>query len=141
MKRTLIYLCLLTLVFALSASCAQKRVSVTVNEGESAAVRPIMIHIVNNRIMVDPRAVVLRCPGDQVIWGTTPPNLAFKVKFDKGQGSPFAKDTFDENNYLSGPPTAEVCAKAKQMDQWHPYSVEVEGYPRIDPGIIVWGRE
>ena len=138
MKRTFIYLCLLTVAFVLSASCAQPPQSVSVNEQESTAVRPIMIHIVNNRIMVDARAVPLRCPGEQVAWGITPSGSQFRVIFDKQQGSPFATNTFDEKNYLSGPPKAEVCAEAEKLDQWYPYSVEVEGYPRIDPGIIIW---
>ena len=98
------------------------------------ATKPILIHIVQNQIEVEPRCQCLRrLTEDGVIFVAAPPSLQFKVIFSN---SPFTLSQFDNSTLESGP--AIVAESGDGKDQYFPYRVEVKGYESLDPGIIVW---
>lgn len=137
MKRTSLYLCvILSAALMLLASCGPAEPpGVSPPEG-ARKMHAIKIHIAADQIKVTPNAPVLRrSAGDQAQWEITPPKLSFKVKFNKPGGSPFDSVEFDNTNNSSGDITA--TPEPDGSGQCFGYSVEVEGYETLDPGIII----
>jgi len=135
MKRTSLYLCFVAAALVLFASCARTQAPSVLPKVPNVV--PITIHLENKQIMVDPRVASLRrAYKQQARWQIAPPDLQFKVRFDKPQGSPFAQAEFDNTNNISGP--IVVPPSSDGSDQYFPYTVEVEGYDSIDPGVIIW---
>jgi hypothetical protein len=128
MKIPSLLLCFMASAFMLCTSCG---------EPKGSNVKTIKIHVANDRILVTPRCQDLNRDRDErAAWEITPPDLKFKVRFDKPQGSPFGSREFDNKNSASG--QIVIAPVADGQDQFFPYSVEVEGYDPIDPGIIIW---
>jgi hypothetical protein len=128
MKIPSLLICLIALTFMLFSSCG---------EPKGSNMKTIKIHVADGKILVTPRCQDLnRGKKEQATWEITPPDLKFKVSFNKPQGSPFGPREFDNKNNVSG--EIVIAPGEDGQDQFFPYSVEVEGYDPIDPGIIIW---
>jgi len=84
---------------------------------------------------VSPRCAELRYGHDeQIEWEIDNTALKFTVKFDKETGGPFERDVFDNAHITSGP----IKDDPGENDAFYSYSLMVQGYDTIDPGVIIW---
>ena len=71
----------------------------------------------------------------QIIWEIDNPELNFTVMFKKNE-TPFDKHEFNKNANKSGRAEHDPGEKEK----FYKYSIKVDGFDLIDPGIIIWRR-
>jgi hypothetical protein len=91
--------------------------------------RVLVQHHEGGKPSVDHEEITLdRTQGDEMHWICDHPGKKFRVTFDKE--SPFARSTFDETDYQSGPIRPDARRGA------YKYSVEINGHVH-DPKVIV----
>jgi hypothetical protein len=84
-----------------------------------------------NQIAVDPYGADISIgKHDSVKWKCTAAGKDWVVCF--GQESPFGDRHFFKGRRDSGPINPQATS-----EKYYKYTVEVEGYPALDPGIIV----
>ena len=109
--------------------------SKTPQEGKGPVI--VTISTVDNTIVVDPpKFEVSKKDKEEVQWHcglkhtTHHPNGCFHAHFD--QDSPFTRSAFRKHKELTGPST-ETAVIGKE----YKYTVEIEGYPPLDPiGVV-----
>jgi hypothetical protein len=85
-------------------------------------------------IIIDHWVILRKSINEEAEWVIHPQPTRFTVKFDKGDGSPFADDEFTStDSVVSGP----IVVEPQDPPKAYRYSLEVEGYDRIDPGVII----
>jgi hypothetical protein len=104
-----------------------------------AGKRPVIVTIysIDNAIVVDPpKFVVSKKHKEEVQWHcglkhtTHNSNGCFRAHFD--QDSPFTRSEFRKHKELTGP-SKETAVIGKE----YKYTVEIEGYPPLDPiGVV-----
>ncbi|MBN1831762.1 MAG: hypothetical protein JW896_06575 [Deltaproteobacteria bacterium] len=83
---------------------------------------------------VVPGWVMLRYGTNQQVEWKIDEDVEFTIKFNNTMGSPFEIDEFDNKHNKSG----RVLVDPGEKDKAYWYSVVVDGFEAIDPGIIVW---
>ena len=141
MKRLILLLAMAVFAIIAASSCA------CINDIQHVASakdtkRPVIVNILTkgldapgNKPEVIPRWVMLKYGTNQHVRWIIDADVGFTIEF-KEKGHPFEKKVFTKKNNISGRAVADPGEKDK--DKFYYYSVKVDGFEPIDPGVIIW---
>lgn len=138
MKRIFMLLSMTVFICMVISSCTPvEKVDNSKDRPPALEDKPVMI-ITRGQSGLPPKIVpefiVLRShKREQVKWFIDDDELNFTIKFEKN-GTPFTTDEFGNSNNASG----QSLSNPGNKPQIKYYSVYVEGFPDVDPGIIWW---
>lgn len=132
MERFILLLAMVIFTIMTISSCSGMKDEKPVTKDKKVKIRTKNLH--GKKPRVEPPWVTVRYGTDeQVIWDIDDTDLAFTIKFKKDE-SPFEKKVFGNNENKSGRSKVDPG----EVEKFYYYSVEVDGFEPIDPGVIVW---